>query len=45
MDRLSLSEKNQNTIEGLIKQYVGENNIHVVRRISGGGAVYLTKVI
>ena len=32
--------KNQNTIEEVNKQYVGENNIHVVRRISGGGAVY-----
>ena len=32
--------KNQNTIEEVNKQYVDENNIHVVRRISGGGAVY-----
>lgn len=32
--------KNQNTIEEINKQYVEENNIHVVRRLSGGGAVY-----
>lgn len=32
--------KNQNTIEEVNSQYVRENNIKVVRRITGGGAVY-----
>ncbi|RAT97416.1 lipoate--protein ligase [Brevibacillus sp. Leaf182] len=32
--------KNQNTIEEINATYVEENNIHVVRRLSGGGAVY-----
>ncbi|EJL44862.1 lipoate-protein ligase LplJ [Brevibacillus agri] len=32
--------KNQNTIEEINAAYVEENNIHVVRRLSGGGAVY-----
>lgn len=32
--------KNQNTIEEINKLYVEENDIHVVRRLSGGGAVY-----
>ena len=32
--------KHQNTIEEINKQYVDENGIKVVRRISGGGAVY-----
>lgn len=32
--------KNQNTIEEINSAYVEENNIHVVRRLSGGGAVY-----
>ncbi|QQY79459.1 lipoate-protein ligase [Keratinibaculum paraultunense] len=32
--------KNQNTIEEINLDYVKENNIHVVRRLSGGGAVY-----
>lgn len=32
--------KNQNTIEEINESYVKENNIHVVRRLSGGGAVY-----
>lgn len=32
--------KNQNSIEEINTDYVGENNIHVVRRLSGGGAVY-----
>lgn len=32
--------KNQNTIEEINVDYVEENNIHVVRRLSGGGAVY-----
>ena len=35
--------KNQNTIEEVNKQYVDEQHIHVVRRISGGGAVYHDK--
>lgn len=32
--------KHQNAIEEINADYVKENNIHVVRRISGGGAVY-----
>ncbi|UCZ54432.1 lipoate--protein ligase [Bacillus shivajii] len=32
--------KNQNTIEEINKEYVDEKGIHVVRRLSGGGAVY-----
>lgn len=32
--------KNQNTIEEVNKPYVDAHNIEVVRRISGGGAVY-----
>lgn len=32
--------KNQNTIEEVNTDYVEENNIKVVRRLSGGGAVY-----
>lgn len=32
--------KNQNTIEEINLAYVKENNINVVRRLSGGGAVY-----
>lgn len=32
--------RNQNTVEEVNSQYVGEKNIHVVRRVSGGGAVY-----
>ena len=32
--------KNQNTIEEVNSDYVEENNIKVVRRITGGGAVY-----
>ncbi|QAS51672.1 lipoate--protein ligase [Halobacillus litoralis] len=32
--------KNQNTIEEINTNYVEENGIHVVRRLSGGGAVY-----
>jgi lipoate---protein ligase len=32
--------KNQNTIEEINTDYVDENGIHVVRRLSGGGAVY-----
>ncbi len=32
--------KNQNTIEEINTSYVEENKIHVVRRLSGGGAVY-----
>lgn len=32
--------KHQNTIEEINKKYVDEKNIYVVRRISGGGAVY-----
>lgn len=32
--------RNQNTHEEINSKYVKEHNIHVVRRISGGGAVY-----
>ncbi len=32
--------RNQNTLEEIDKEYVEAHNIHVVRRISGGGAVY-----
>ncbi|MAP81500.1 MAG: lipoate--protein ligase [Aequorivita sp.] len=32
--------RNQNTLEEINHEYVKKNNIHVVRRISGGGAVY-----
>ncbi|WP_372743992.1 lipoate--protein ligase [Lutibacter sp.] len=32
--------RNQNTLEEINQEYITEKNIHVVRRISGGGAVY-----
>jgi lipoate-protein ligase A len=32
--------RNQNTLEEINHEYVEQNNINVVRRISGGGAVY-----
>ncbi|GAF22785.1 lipoate-protein ligase A [Bacillus sp. JCM 19047] len=32
--------KNQNTFEEINLDYVKDNNLHVVRRLSGGGAVY-----
>lgn len=32
--------KNQNTIEEINMEFVKENNINVVRRVTGGGAVY-----
>lgn len=32
--------RNQNTIEEINKDYVDDHGIHVVRRFSGGGAVY-----
>lgn len=32
--------KNQNTIEEVNREYVEENNISVVRRLTGGGAVF-----
>ncbi len=32
--------RNQNTLEEINLSYVEENNIHIVRRVSGGGAVY-----
>lgn len=32
--------KNQNTIEEINEPYIKKNNIKVVRRVSGGGAVY-----
>lgn len=32
--------KNQNTLEEINAEFVKENNIHIVRRLSGGGAVY-----
>lgn len=35
--------KHQNTVEEINSGYVNENDIHVVRRVSGGGAVYHDK--
>jgi lipoate-protein ligase A len=35
--------RSQNTLEEINHEYVEKNNIHVVRRISGGGAVYHDK--
>ncbi|MGG0644181.1 lipoate--protein ligase [Sporosarcina gallistercoris] len=35
--------KNQNTVEEIDTEYVDANGIHVVRRLSGGGAVYHDK--
>lgn len=32
--------RNQNTLEEINREYVDEHGIHVVRRLSGGGAVY-----
>ena len=32
--------RNQNTLEEINLKYIEEKNIHIVRRISGGGAVY-----
>lgn len=32
--------RHQNTIEEINQEYVKENQIHVIRRLSGGGAVY-----
>lgn len=32
--------RNQNTIEEINSKYISDNNINVVRRLSGGGAVY-----
>jgi lipoate-protein ligase A len=32
--------KNQNTVEEINMEFVKENNINVVRRVTGGGAVY-----
>lgn len=32
--------RNQNTLEEINREYVEEHGIHVVRRLSGGGAVY-----
>lgn len=32
--------RNQNTLEEINHKYVEDNNIHIVRRVSGGGAVY-----
>ncbi|HEY9168072.1 MAG TPA: lipoate--protein ligase [Lutibacter sp.] len=32
--------RNQNTLEEINHEYIEKNHIHVVRRISGGGAVY-----
>src|SRR4051794_2619557 len=32
--------KNQNTVEEINTEYVEGNGIHIVRRLSGGGAVY-----
>ena len=35
--------KHQNTIEEINSEYVSYNGVHVVRRVSGGGAVYHDK--
>ncbi|MRS04884.1 lipoate--protein ligase, partial [bacterium] len=32
--------RHQNTLEEINRDYVEEHNIHIVRRLSGGGAVY-----
>lgn len=32
--------RNQNTLEEINQEYITKNNIHIVRRVSGGGAVY-----
>lgn len=32
--------KNQNTFEEINQEYIRQNGVHVVRRLSGGGAVY-----
>ncbi len=32
--------KNQNSIEEINMEFIKENNVHVVRRVTGGGAVY-----
>jgi len=32
--------KNQNTVEEINMEFVKQNNIHIVRRVTGGGAVY-----
>ncbi|WP_179376983.1 lipoate--protein ligase [Winogradskyella wichelsiae] len=32
--------RNQNTLEEINQEYIDTNDIHVVRRVSGGGAVY-----
>ena len=37
---LRLSLVKQNTVEEINADYVKEKGIHVVRRLSGGGAVY-----
>lgn len=39
-DNAIIVGKHQNTLSEINFEYVKENNIHVVRRLSGGGAVY-----
>lgn len=39
-DNAIIVGKHQNTLSEINYEYVKENNIHVVRRLSGGGAVY-----
>lgn len=39
-DNAIIVGKHQNTIQEINKEFVKENNISVVRRLSGGGAVY-----
>lgn len=39
-DNAIIVGKNQNTVEEINNEYVQNNNIQVVRRLSGGGAVY-----
>ena len=39
-DNAIIIGKHQNTLAEINFDYVKQNNIHVVRRLSGGGAVY-----
>ena len=39
-DNAVIVGKHQNTIEEINQEYIRENDIKVVRRLSGGGAVY-----
>lgn len=35
-----ITSRNQNTLEEIDRDYAKENDIHVIRHLSGGGAVY-----